>query len=112
MKRKSKIRKLINKLFSPFRIFNKIFKFLKEIPEAILAIGLIVLVLLCLYIFDNASFIQTEFPGLMLDIAVFGVLIVIYKNIWDRRQERKNNIMRWQEEIDDFRGWDEKRGSL
>jgi uncharacterized protein YjbI with pentapeptide repeats len=99
--------KLLNKLSE-----SKPIKFVKEVPEALFALVLIVLVLLCLYVFDKADFIQKEFPGLMLDIVVFGVLIVIYKNIWDRRQDRKNNIKRWQEEIDDYRGWEEKEAMV
>ena len=103
----AEIMKIMNKLPE-----SKAIKFVKEIPEAFFALALIFLVLLCLYVFDKADFIQEEFPGLMLDIAVFGVLIVIYKKIWDRRQDRKNNIKRWQEEIDDYRGWNEKEATF
>jgi len=32
-------------------------------------------------------------------------LIVIFNKYADKRRERKLNIQRWQEEIDDYRGW-------
>jgi len=84
---------------------KRILNFIWEIPEAIFAVLLIAIVLLFLYIFDSSKFIQDHFPGLWLDIAVFGVLIVIYQKITDKRREKKNNITRWLEEIDDFRDW-------
>jgi hypothetical protein len=48
--------------------------------------------------------ILIEAHGLVFDIFVFGVLIVFFTQMGERRR----NIRRWQEEIDDFRGWDEK----
>jgi hypothetical protein len=42
-----------------------------------------------------------EAHGLLFDIFVFGILIVFFNRIGERRR----NIARWQEEIDDFRYW-------
>jgi uncharacterized protein YjbI with pentapeptide repeats len=107
MKRKSKIKKLLNKLFRPFRVFKKIFEFLKEIRESVFAFFLAIGVLGFLYFFDRSNIVQNYFPGLFFDILVFGIFIVIYNRI----SERKRDIKRWNEEIDDFRGWDEKEAT-
>ncbi len=48
--------------------------------------------------------ITVEAFGMLFDIAVLGILYSIFKN----RDENKRNIKRYLEEIDDFRGWDEK----
>jgi len=42
--------------------------------------------------------------GFFLDALLFGILIVHI----NKRREKKLDIKRWQEEIDDYRGWDEK----
>jgi len=78
------------------------FKFISEIPEALFSIALILLVLLILYFFEQPKgFIHDQFPSIMLDIAIFGILIVVFNKLI----ERKRDIKRWQEEIDDYRHW-------
>jgi len=46
----------------------------------------------------------TEANGMVFDLLVFGVLLSIY----ERLREKKDKIERLHEEIDDYRGWDEK----
>ena len=94
-------------MLRPFRFFKNIFKFVKEIPEAIYALVLAIGVLVFLYFGDRNNIVQDYFPGLFFDILVFGIFIVIYNRI----SERKRDIKRWNEEIDDFRGWDEKEAT-
>jgi uncharacterized protein YjbI with pentapeptide repeats len=81
-------------------------------PEAIISLVLIIGILFVLYFFDDWQFAQDHFPGLMLDIVVFGILIVLYKKIWDIRIERRTKIQRWQEEIDDYRYWSAREASF
>ena len=52
--------------------------------------------------------VLVEAHGLLFDIFIFGILIVFFNRIGERRR----NIARWQEEIDDFRGWDEKEATF
>jgi hypothetical protein len=81
---------------------NRIYRFISDIPEAIFSFGLIGLVMLCLYFFEKPEgFVHNHFPGLFLDISVFGILIVVFNKI----SEKKKDIKRWKEEIDDYRYW-------
>lgn len=55
-----------------------------------------------------------ETHGMLFDILLFGILLAIYEGILERRreklkaaEERNNLIKRYEEEIDDFRGWHE-----
>lgn len=84
------------------------FRWVSKLPEVIFAIILVGFILLSLYFADRNTFVQNQFPGLLLDILVFGVLIVIFNKFADRRRD----IKRWQEEIDDYRGWDEKEATF
>lgn len=52
--------------------------------------------------------ILVEAHGLLFDIFVFGILIVFFNKMGERRR----NIKRWQEEIDDFRYWREKEATF
>jgi uncharacterized protein YjbI with pentapeptide repeats len=52
--------------------------------------------------------ILVEAHGLLFDIIVFGILIVFFNKMGERRR----NVQRWQEEIADFRGWDEKEATF
>lgn len=84
-------------------------RFLSEIPETLFAIALIFAVLALLYFFEKPEgYIHDQFPGLMLDIAVFGILIVVFNKIAERRRD----IKRWREEIDDYRGWNEEEAKF
>jgi len=51
--------------------------------------------------------ILVEAHGLLFDIIVFGILIVFFY----RMGERRRDINRWKEEIDDYRRWDEKEAT-
>jgi len=50
-----------------------------------------------------AENLLSEFFGVVFDIFIFGILIAFF-NLWG---ERRRDIKRWQEEIDDYRGWKE-----
>lgn len=76
-------------------------KWVSGFPEIVFAFILIILILLSLYFLDNNTFVQVQFPGAFLDVLIFGMLIVIFNKFADRRRD----IKRWQEEIDDYRGW-------
>lgn len=52
--------------------------------------------------------IITEIHGLLFDIFVFGIVIVIFNKIGEKRR----NIKRYTEEIADFRDWDEKEAKF
>lgn len=45
-----------------------------------------------------------EAHGVIFDLLVFGVVLAAY----DHLRQKQQNVKRYQEEIDDFRGWDEK----
>ena len=83
-------------------------RFALEIPEAIFAAALILLVLMILYFFEKPEgFIHGQFPGLMLDIAVFGILIVVF----NRLREKRLKIQSYRDEIEDYLGWKEPEAS-
>ncbi|MCX6566911.1 MAG: pentapeptide repeat-containing protein [Candidatus Aminicenantes bacterium] len=92
---------------------EKIKKFIKDYPEVKFTLFLfsvwapsIVLVTLFLGRKYRDSFLDNILAGghgLAFDIFVFGVLIVIY----NRLLEKKRDINRWKEEIDDYRYWKE-----
>ena len=55
-----------------------------------------------------------ETHGMLFDILLFGILLAIYEGILERRRDREkaeeeriSQIKRYEEEIDDFRGWHE-----
>jgi hypothetical protein len=52
--------------------------------------------------------ILVEAHGLLFDIFVFGILIVFFNKMGEKRR----NIKRWQEEIDDFRGWNSEEAKF
>lgn len=110
-----------------FKIFKSIgqgvIKFLKllwgvveRLTEKEVILGLILLLVLGLFVVYlslsmgenykglHLKNILIEAHGLIFDIFVFGVIVIIFNKI----AERRRNIRRWKEEIDDFRGWDEK----
>lgn len=57
---------------------------------------------------DGANFawhdLLVEANGMVFDLLVFGILLSIYEAL----REKKEKIERLHEEIDDYRGWDEK----
>jgi uncharacterized protein YjbI with pentapeptide repeats len=59
----------------------------------------------------RGSFLENflgEVHGLAFDVLVFGILIVLI----NKRLERRRDIKRWREEIDNFRRWDEKEATF
>lgn len=48
--------------------------------------------------------VRVEFVGFCFDVLLLGLILSIFM----QRDRRKQDIKRWKEEIDDFRGWDEK----
>lgn len=48
--------------------------------------------------------VLVEAHGLLFDLLVFGILLTLY----DLSRQKKDRIERYNEEIDDFRDWDEK----
>jgi hypothetical protein len=46
-----------------------------------------------------------ESHGMLFDILIIGTLIFALHKLVENRKERKRNIERWQEEIDNFRYW-------
>lgn len=60
------------------------------------------------YVSDFRRDILVEAHGMALDIVVIGTFIFALHEIGRRRLEKERNIQRYQEEIDDFRGCNEK----
>ena len=50
--------------------------------------------------------------GMLLDVLVIGIIILWLNEIRDKKRRRELEIQRYQEEIDDFRGWDEKEATF
>lgn len=61
---------------------------------------------------DGAEFswhdLLVEANGMVFDLLVFGVLLSIYEKL----REKRDKIERLHEEIDDYRGWDEKEAAF
>lgn len=56
--------------------------------------------------------ILVEAHGMLFDILVIGVFIFALHKAGEKRIKRDLDIKRWQEEIDDFKGWDEKEATF
>ncbi|MEM9932283.1 MAG: pentapeptide repeat-containing protein [Bacteroidota bacterium] len=56
------------------------------------------------YDVDFWNGVFTEFHGFLLDVLIFGLILTIY----DLYRDKKERVERWKEEIEDYRGWDEK----
>ncbi|TVM01205.1 MAG: hypothetical protein CV087_11180 [Candidatus Brocadia sp. WS118] len=52
--------------------------------------------------------VLVEAHGMLFDILVIGILILWLNRRGEKEFERKRNIQRYQEEIEDYLGWDEK----
>ena len=50
--------------------------------------------------------------GMLLDVLVIGIIILWLNEIRDKKRRRELEIQRYQEEIDDFRGWDDKEATF
>jgi len=56
--------------------------------------------------------ILIEAHGMLFDILVIGIFIFALHKIGESRIKRELDIKRWEEEIDDFRGWNEKEATF
>ena len=56
--------------------------------------------------------VLVEAHGMLFDILIIGTFIFALHELVEKRRERKSKIKRWQEEIDDYRGWDEKEATI
>lgn len=56
---------------------------------------------------DDIANVAVEFHGMIFDIILFGIILTLYEYFSDQKQR----ISRYKEEIDDFRGWDEKEAA-
>lgn len=85
--------------------------FREENPEISIAIvaALVLIVTASVFVFfikyDDglAQNLFATILGAFLDVLLFGVLIVLI----NKRRDKQNDIKRWLEEIDDYRGWKE-----
>jgi hypothetical protein len=93
-----------------------LFGFIKEHTEVVFAgviftLFLLFVLMLDLFLKNKDGFLGNllgEGHGFLADILIFGIVLVLY----NKAQERKRDIKRWQEEIEDFRGWDEKEATF
>lgn len=53
-----------------------------------------------------------EAHGMLFDILIIGTFIFALHMLVESRRVKKRNIERWQEEIDDFRGWNDKEATF
>lgn len=56
---------------------------------------------------DVSQGIMVEAFGFMADIILFGIAITLYEMIW----KKKETVTRYLEELEDYRGWNEKEAS-
>jgi len=63
------------------------------------------------YSYEFLKNVLVEAHGMLFDILIIGTFIFALHKLGEKRLEKKHNILRWQEEIDDFRGWDEKEAT-
>jgi hypothetical protein len=86
-------------------------EYLSESPEANFALKIFTILFPAVIILDIIPFKKNgylgnllgEVHGLAFDVIIFGILIVVF----NKQIEKRSNIKRWQEEIDDYRGWKE-----
>ncbi len=98
-------------------MFQRIKTFLKEIDGSIwfyLSLFAVSLFFLRFTFFvhpdtsgDFWGNVRVEFVGFCFDVFLLGLIFSIFM----QRYQRKQDIKRWQEEIDDYRGWDEKEAT-
>lgn len=71
----------------------------------IVAVGLTILFFLFdIRLIDNWTDVLVEAHGLLFDVILFGIVLSIFNKI----KSKKENILRLQEELEDYRYWDEK----
>ncbi|WP_052323352.1 pentapeptide repeat-containing protein [Flexithrix dorotheae] len=109
MKRRRKGRHLssFDKFFQRF-----IARLLKSIQTPVgitVVVGLFLILIIAILDFkyletDDGRDVLIEAHGLIFDVFVFGVLLAYLNKFLEKRQK----VERYKEEIDDFRGWDEK----
>lgn len=91
-----------------FKIFKNPFDYLSARPvRFFLAAALLWMLIMCILNALNGiqwNDILVEANGMAFDLFVFGVLLSLYEALRDK----KDKIERLHEEIDDFRGWEDK----
>jgi len=113
----------MKKLISSFFNFNWLPKkaqlYVQDCPEILFTFRILFVAIFVLLVLDFAPIdrngylgnLFAEFHGLAFDLIVFGILIVVYNRIIEKRRSREQDIKRWQEEIDDFRHWPAKEAA-
>lgn len=56
--------------------------------------------------------VLVEAHCMLFDILIIGTFIFALHTLVESRREKKRNIKRWQEEIDDFRGWNSEEAKF
>lgn len=105
---------MVNKKTRPMYLARKIrniriyLKLNSEIRFALILLAIYVPIIIIVSLISGRKYssgfldnILAEGHGLAFDIIIFGILIVIFNKL----QENKRDIKRWNEEIDDFRHW-------
>lgn len=64
------------------------------------------------YTIDFLKNVLVEAHGMLFDILIIGTLIFALHKLGEKQFEKRLKIQRWLEEIDDFRGWDEKEATF
>src|SRR5262245_13861289 len=99
------------------RLQEKIENFSADHPVLLaLIVALIVLVVVVALSarFYSQGFYENvliEAHGMLFDLAVIGFLVFCLNRLGEKKREQKANIQRYQEEIEDYLGWDEKEAT-
>jgi len=99
------------------KIINKIKSLDKEVKIALwISLGALIIVSLStLFIYgykdDFIKNVFVEAHGMVFDLLIIATFLFWLQTRVRKKRTREQNIKRWQEEIDDFRGWDEKEAA-
>ena len=91
----------------PKTVSISIFVFIFALP-----IWLIMAFLIRGFLKRSGEGLLIETFGMLLDVLVIGIIILWLNEIRDKKRRKELEIQRYQEEIDDFRGWDEKEATF
>jgi uncharacterized protein YjbI with pentapeptide repeats len=87
-------------------------KFREDNLEIVIGVCVLVLVIFILFLLNikklDRGTIRGNILGLCFNILVFGILIVIFNKMGNK----KRDIKRYREEIDDYRGWHEPQATF
>lgn len=81
---------------------NLLLWFFWLVPEAFIALALILVIAMVLNV-DPLVGLKENSRSSIVDLFIFGIVIVIFNKMLERRRD----IRRWHEEIDDYRDWKE-----